>query len=90
MESHIRIKATVPEVHAYFAKEPCMRFVAIRDARYTSDEISQMPAAERDKTVFKWFAILRHPEAEKELHGTFTISGLAKRLEKLKAEQNEF
>lgn len=90
MESHIRIKATVPEMHAYFAKEPCMRFVEIRDTRYTSDEISQMLEAERNKTVFKWFVILRHPEAEKELRGTFTIAGLTKRLEKLKAEQNEF
>ncbi len=90
MESHIRIKATVPEMHAYFAKEPCMRFVEIRDVRYSSDEIDLMPVAERNKTVFKWFAILRHPEAEKELHGTFTIPGLTKRLEKLKAEQNEF
>ena len=90
MESHIRIKATVPEMHAYFAKEPCMRFVEIRDARYSSDEIGLMPAAERNKTVFKWFAILRHPEAEKELHGIFTISEIKKRLEKLKAKQNEF
>ena len=90
LESRIRIKATVPEMHAYFAKEPCMRFVEIRDARYSSDEIDLMPAAERNKTVFKWFAILRHPAAEKELHSTFTIPGLTKRLDKLKAEQNEF
>ena len=63
LESHIRIKATVPEMHAYFAKEPCMRFVEIRDVRYSSDEIDLMPVAERNKTVFKWFAILLHPEA---------------------------
>ena len=29
-------------------------------------------------------------QAEKELHGTFTIPGITKKLEKLKAEQNEF
>ena len=62
----------------------------LRDTRYSSDEIDHMPADERNKTVFKWFVILRHPEAEKELHGTFTIPGITKKLEKLKAEQNEF
>ena len=82
MESHIRIKATVPEMHTYFAKEPCMRFVEIRDARYSSDEIDHMPAAERNKTVFKWFVILRHPETKRELHGTFTIPELKKELKK--------
>lgn len=88
MEGHIRIKATVPEMHAYFAKEPCMRFVEIRDARYSSDEIDLMPAAERDKTVFNWFVILRHSEAKRELHGIFTISKIKKRLEEMKAKQD--
>lgn len=74
----------------FFKKETCVRFMEIRDTRYSSDEIDHMPAAERNKTVFKWFVILRHPEAEKELHGTFTIPGITKKLEKLKAEQNEF
>ena len=90
MESHIRIMATMSEMHTFFKKETCVRFMEIRDTRYSSDEIDHMPAAERNKTVFKWFVILRHPEAEKELHGTFTIPGITKKLEKLKAEQNEF
>ena len=88
MESHIRIKATIPEMHAYFAKEPCVRFMEIRDKRYSSEEIDHMPTDERNKTVFKWFVILRHPGEETELHGTFTISGITRKLEKLKAEQN--
>lgn len=41
-------KATVPEMHAYFAKEPCMRFVEIRDVRYSSDEIDLMPVTMAD------------------------------------------
>ena len=90
MESHIRITATMPEMRAFFKKETGVRFMELRDTRYSSDEIDRMPAAERDKTVFNWFVILRHPEAKRELHGTFTISSITKKLEKLKAEQNEF
>ena len=88
MESHIRIKATMPEMHTFFEKETGVRFMELRDMRYSSDEIDQMPTDERNKTVFKWFVILRHPEAEKELHGTFTIPVITRKLKKLKAEQN--
>ena len=90
MESHIEIKAIVPEMYTFFEEESGVRFVEIRDTRYSSDEIDHMPVAERNKTVFKWFVILRHPETKRELHGTFTIPGITKKLEKLKAEQNEF
>ena len=88
MESHIRIMATMPEMHTFFKKETCVRFMEIRDTRYSSDEIDHMPAAERDKTVFNWFVILRHPEAKRELHGTFTIPKLKKKLEEMKAKQD--
>ena len=62
----------------------------LRDTRYSSDEIDRMPEAERDKTAFNWFVILRHSEAKRGLYGTFTIPSITKKLEKLKAEQNEF
>ena len=88
MESHIRITATMPEMHAFFKKETGVRFMALRDTRYSSDEIDRMPEAERDKTVFNWFVILRHPEAKRELHGTFTIPKLKKKLEEMKAKQD--
>lgn len=88
MESHIRITATMPEMHAFFKKETGVRFMELRDTRYSSDEIDRMPEAERDKTVFNWFVILRHPEAKRELHGTFTIPKLKKKLEEMKAKQD--
>ena len=90
MESHIEIKAIVPEMYTFFEEESGVRFVEIRDTRYSSDEIDHMPVAERNKTVFKWFVILRHPEAKRGLYGTFTIPSITKKLEKLKAEQNDF
>lgn len=88
MESHIRIMATMPEMYTFFKEETGVRFMEIRDTRYSSDEIDHMSAAERNKTVFKWFVILRHSEVEKELHGTFTISEIKKRLEEMKAKQD--
>ena len=88
MESHIRIKATVQEMYTFFEEESGARFMEIRDTRYSSDEIDRMPAAERDKTVFNWFVILRHPEAKRELHGIFTISEIKKKLEEMKAKQD--
>lgn len=90
MESHIRIKATVQEMYTFFEEESGVRFMEIRDTRYSSDEIDRMPAAERDKTVFNWFVILRHPEAKRCLYGTFTIPRITKKLEKLRAEQDKF
>lgn len=36
MESHIRIMATMPEMHTFFKKETCVRFMEIRDTRYSS------------------------------------------------------
>jgi len=88
LESHIRIKATVQEMYTFFEEESGVRFMEIRDTRYSSDEIDRMPAAERDKTVFNWFVILRHPEAKRELHGIFTISEIKKKLEEMKAKQD--
>ena len=88
MESHIRITATMPEMHAFFKEETGVRFMELRDTRYSADEIDRMPEAERDKTVFNWFVILRHPEAKRELHGTFTIPKLKKKLEEMKAKQD--
>lgn len=78
----------MPEMYTFFEEESGVRFVEIRDTRYSSDEIDHMPVAERNKTVFKWFVILRHPETKRELHGTFTIPELKKELKKMKAKQD--
>ena len=78
----------MPEMYNFFEEESGVRFVEIRDTRYSSDEIDHMPVAERNKTVFKWFVILRHPEAKRKLHGTFTIPELKKELKKMKAKQD--
>ena len=90
MESHIRIKATVQEMYTFFEEESGVRFMEIRDTRYSSDEIDRMPEDERNNTVFNWFVILRHPEAKRCLYGTFTIPRITKKLEKLRAEQDKF
>lgn len=90
MESRISIKATMPEMYTFFKKETGVRFMEIHDTRYSSDEIGHMPAAERSKTVFKWCVILRHPGEGTALRGTFTIPGITKKLDKLKAECKVF
>ena len=90
MESQIKIRATVPEMNTFFEEESGVRYMEIRDRRHSSDEIERMPESKFNSKVFMWAVRLRHPEAEKELHGTFTIPGITKKLEKLKAEQNEF
>ena len=90
MESQIKIRATVPEMNTFFEEESDVRYMEIRDRRYSSDEIERMPEDQFNSKVFTWAVTLRHPETEKELHGTFTISGVKKRLEEMRTEQKRF
>ena len=39
MESQIKIIATVPEMNTFFEEESGVRYMEIRDRRYSSDEI---------------------------------------------------
>ena len=87
MESQIKIRATVPEMNTFFEEESGVRYMEIRDRRYSSDEIERMPEDQFNSKVFTWVVTLRHPETEKELHGTFTISEIKKKLEEMKAKQ---
>ena len=83
MESQIKIRATVPEMNTFFEEESGVRYMEIRDRRYSSDEIERMP-----ESKFKWAVRLRHPKVGKELHGIFTISEIKKKLEEMKAKQD--
>ena len=85
MESYIKIRATVPEMNAFFEEDGGVRFMEIRDKRYTQTDLERMPEAEYNSTRFLFFVIYRHRELEKELRGTFTIKGLK---EKLAAAEN--
>lgn len=82
MESHIKIKATVPEMNALFEKDGGIRWMEIKDKRYSEAELNIMPDAKFNSEKFTWTVIYRHKELDKPLTGTFTIAGLMKRLDK--------
>ena len=88
MESQIKIRATVPGMNTFFEEESGVRYMEIRDRRYSSDEIERMPESKINSKVFMWAVSLRHPKAGKELHGIFTISEINKKLEEMKAKQD--
>lgn len=88
MESQIKIRATVPEMNTFFEEESGVRYMEIRDRRYSSDEIERMPESKFNSKVFMWAVRLRHPKVGKELHGIFTISEIKKKLEEMKAKQD--
>ncbi len=81
MESHIRIKATVPEMSDFFEKDSGVRHYEIRDKRYTEADINAMPDEVFNRVKFTFFCIYRHKELKKPLTGTFSIAGLKKRIE---------
>lgn len=80
MESHIKIRATIPEISAFFREEPGVRHYEIRDKRYTEADINAMPDEVRNRERFTFFCVYRHRELEKPLSGTFTIASLKKRV----------
>ena len=54
MESQIKIRATVPEMNTFFEEESGVRYMEIRDRRYSSDEIERMPESKFNSKVFMW------------------------------------
>ena len=60
MESQIKIRATVPEMNTFFEEESGVRYMEIRDRRYSSDEIERMPESKFNSKVFMWAVRLRH------------------------------
>lgn len=81
MESHIKIKATVPEMRAFFEKDGGVRYCEIKDKRYTQAELEAMPEDKYNSEVFTFSICYRHMELEKPLTGTFTIAGLTKKMD---------
>lgn len=80
MESRIKIKATVSEMKSFFDEDGGVRYMEIRDKRYTAEVLEAMPEEEYNRERFTFFVIYRHRALEKQLTGTFTIAGLKKRL----------
>ena len=80
MESTINIRATVPEMNAFFAEDTGVRYMEIRDKRYTQAQLQAMPEEQYNSTKFTFYVVYRHKELEKCLRGTFTIDGLRKKI----------
>ena len=78
MESKIRIKATIPEMKAFFDKDVGVRYYEIKDKRYTQAQLEGMSEDRYNSEVFTFSVLYRHMELEKPLAGTFTIAGLTK------------
>lgn len=80
MESTIRIRATVPEMKAFFEEDGGVRYMEIQDSRYTQAQLHAMPEEQYNSTKFRFYVRYRHKELERHLRGTFTIDGLKKKL----------
>lgn len=81
MESHIKIKATVPEMSEFFEKDSGVRYYEIKDNRYAQAELEAMPEDKYNSEVFTFSVCYRHMELEKQLNGTFTIAELTKKMD---------
>lgn len=80
MESTIKIRATVPEMNVFFEEGGGVRYMEIRDKRYTEAQLKAMPEEQYNSTKFTFYVVYRHKELETCLSGTFTIEGLRKKL----------
>lgn len=89
MESTIKIRATVPEMNIFFEEDGGVRYMEIRDKRYTQADLNAMPEERYNSTKFIFSVVYRHKELEKCLHGTFTIDGLKKKLRTAKGIYEE-
>lgn len=89
MESTIKIRATVPEMNAFFEEDGGVRYMEIRDKRYTESQLKAMPEEQYNSTKFTFYMVHRHKELEKCLYGTFTIDGLKEKLRTAKGIYEE-
>ena len=90
MESKIRIKATIPEMKAFFDKDVGVRYYEIKDKRYTQAQLEGMSEDRYNSEVFTFSVLYRHMELEKPLTGTFTIAGLTKKMDALRETDRLF
>ena len=81
MESRIKIKATIPEMKKFFEEDVGVRYYEIKDKRYTQMKSEAIPEDRYENEAFTFAVLYRHMELEKPLTGTFTIAGLAKKME---------
>ncbi len=84
MESHIKIKATVPEMKDFFDTDGGVRFMEIKGKRFDEAALNRMPESQYNSERYVWDVIYRHKELDKPLTGTFTIKGLLKKFETAK------
>lgn len=84
MESQIKIKATVPEMSAFFEKDGGVRFYEIKDKRFSAEELKAMPEDKYNSEIFTFDVRYRHMELPKPLTGTFTIDKLTKTMDDYK------
>ena len=84
MESQIKIKATVPEMSAFFEKDGGVRFYEIKDKRFSAEDLKAMPEDKYNSEIFTFDVRYRHMELPKPLAGTFTIDKLTETMDAYK------
>lgn len=84
MESQIKIKATVPEMSAFFEKDGGVRFYEIKDKRFSAEDLKAMPEDKYNSEIFTFDVRYRHMELPKPLTGTFTIDKLTETMDAYK------
>lgn len=84
MESQIKVKATLPEMKAFFERDNGVRYYEIKDSRHSATDINLMPEEKRNSEQLTFFVVYRHAELPKKLRGTFSVSGL---INKVRMEQ---
>lgn len=65
MESKIKVKATLPEMKAFFERDGGVRYYEIKDSRYTAADINAMPDEKLNNESFTFLVIYRHAELQK-------------------------
>ena len=85
MESSFYVKATVSEMNGFFERDGGVRYMEIKDDRYTEAQLNLMPEEQHLQTVFRFPVVYRHRELPRKLHGTYTLAGLKKRIKAMNA-----
>ena len=62
MESTIKIRATVPEMNVFFEEDGGVRYMEIRDKRYTEAQLKAMPEEQYNSTkfTFMWSTAIKN------------------------------
>ncbi len=89
MESDIKIKATVSEMSEFFEQDGGVRFYKINDKRYTQADLDAMSEVKYQSERFTFSVVYRHMELDKPLSGTFTVSGLKKKMSELRKNEKQ-